>query len=217
MKKRNPSREQSSLSLPQSLTEKYRPQRIEDFVGMERVKRVLSKFAAAPYPASFLFVGEPGLGKTTMALALAKAVGAEIHHIASQKCTVESVEEIVGRCWYVPIGGGFHLVLVDEADKMSYAAQLALLSKLDATEPPPMTIWIFTCNTTAGLEKRFLSRCRVLEFSRESINGDLAALLGRIWRRESEALPPDFEMLANDSGKNVRDALLKLEVELMAA
>ena len=61
--------------------------------------------------------------------------------------------------------GGFHLVLVDEADKMSNAAQLHFLSKLDATAFPPQTIFVFTCNTTDGLEARFLSRTRQIEFS----------------------------------------------------
>jgi hypothetical protein len=48
---------------------------------------------------------------------------------------------------------------------MSYPAQLAFLSKLDATAFPPNTIFIFTCNAIESLEKRFLSRCRMIEFS----------------------------------------------------
>ena len=47
---------------------------------------------------------------------------------------------------------------------MTPAAQLALLSKLDATAFPPNTVFIFTCNSTDGLEPRFLPRCRVIEF-----------------------------------------------------
>ena len=44
-------------------------------------------------------------------------------------------------------------MLVDEADRMTPAAQLALLSKLDATAIPPNTIFIFTCNETDGLSR----------------------------------------------------------------
>jgi len=51
-----------------------------------------------------------------------------------------------------------------EADGMTNPAQLALLSKLDATAFPPNTIFVFTCNGTDGLEPRFISRCRTVEF-----------------------------------------------------
>lgn len=101
---------------------------------------------------------------------------------------------------------------------MSNAAQLALLSKLDSTDPAPQTIWIFTANDTSRLEKRFLSRCRVLEFSSYGMRSDLAGLLARIW--EAETGKPgtlDFERIAKDSTNNVRDALQTLEIELLAA
>jgi hypothetical protein len=49
-----------------------------------------------------------------------------------------------------------------EADVMSGAAQKYLLSKLDASEPVPNTIWIFACNAVGRLEERFLSRCSKL-------------------------------------------------------
>src|SRR5215472_10966082 len=69
-----------TLDFPQSLTEKYRPGTIDAFAGLDKPKRILAKFAAAPYPASWLFVGPPGTGKTTMGLALAAELRAEVHH-----------------------------------------------------------------------------------------------------------------------------------------
>lgn len=71
--------------------------------------------------------------------------------------------------------GGFHVVLADEADQMTNAAQLALLSKLDSTDPAPNTIWIFTANDTQRLERRFLSRCKLLEFSSYGLSSDIAS------------------------------------------
>src|ERR1700685_2832715 len=166
-----------NFAFPQSLTEKYRPRTIEAFAGLEKPKRILSKFAANPYPSAWLFVGPPGLGKTSMALALAETIRAELHHIPSQQCLVANVEDVIRQCWYVPVSGGFHLVLVDEADKMSNAAQLHFLSKLDATAFPPQTIFVFTCNTTDGLEARFLSRTRQIEFFSYGIANEVARLL----------------------------------------
>ena len=212
------SQNQSQLNFPARLTERYRPERLADFIGMDKAKKILQAFAQNPRSEAFLFWGPSGLGKTSMALALAKELGAEIHHIASQQCTVDAIQDVSRRCWYVPMGGRFHVVLVDEADRMTPAAQLALLSKLDATEPSPNTIWIFTCNETSGLERRFLSRCKVLEFDRKTVKDSLTVLLRRVWRQEApQTAPlPDFDSMANFSGGNVRDALNNLELEVMA-
>ena len=151
-----------------------------------------------------------------MALALAAELGAETHHIGSQQCKLETLEDTVRHCNYVPLSGGFHVVICDEADAMSDAAQKYLLSKLDSSEPVPNTIWIFTCNATDRLEARFLSRCRVLEFSSYGLNGALIELLRRVWQVEANgALEPNLERLSR--GNNVRECLMRLELELMEA
>jgi DNA polymerase III delta prime subunit len=120
-------------------------------------------------------------------------------------------------CAYVPLSGGFHLVTVDEADKMTPAAQLSLLSKLDATDAPPSTIWVFTCNATDGLEPRFLSRTRQIEFSSYGMAADAMRLLDSIWQREAQgAAAPNFGRIVKESANNLRDALMFLETELLA-
>jgi DNA polymerase III delta prime subunit len=101
------------LAFPQPLAEKYRPQVIADFVGLERPKKILGRFASGPYQSAWLFVGPPGVGKTSMALALAAQIGAELHHIPSQKCNAQAIDDTCRTCAYVPLAGGFHLVIVD--------------------------------------------------------------------------------------------------------
>jgi replication factor C large subunit len=212
-----------SLPFPEPLAERYRPRHIAEFIGLEKPRKILNAFLARPHSSAWLFVGPPGVGKTTMALAFAEELGAlppfDLHKIPSQKCTVQTVEDTVRLCWYCPHkANGFHVVIVDEADQMSPAAQLSLLSKLDASDPPPNTIWIFTANDTERLEKRFLSRCRTLEFSSYGMRECLADFLRLVWKRETGADDgaPDFLRLAKDATNNVRDALMRLELELLA-
>jgi DNA polymerase III gamma/tau subunit len=210
---------QSSLGFPLPLAEKYRPRTIQDFIGLEKQRKVLSNFAKRPVSCAWLFLGPSGIGKSTMALALAEDLKAELHKIPSQKCNLATIEDTVRQCWYAPMTpGGFHVILADEADQMTPAAQLALLSKLDATDPAPNTIWIFTANDTERLEKRFLSRCRTMEFSSYGMRGEIASLLAKVWEAETGTVGSlDWERIAKDSTTNVRDALQRLEVELLAA
>jgi replication-associated recombination protein RarA len=210
--------EQASLGFPVPLAERYRPRTLDAFIGLEKQKKVLSAFAKRPCSCAWIFLGPSGVGKSTAALALAEEMQADLHKIPSQKCTVQAVEDVVRMCWYCPrTPNGFHIVLADEADQMSPAAQLALLSKLDSTDPAPNTIWIFTANDCTRLEKRFLSRCRVLEFSSYGMRGELASFLAQVWKSETGADGTlDFERIAKNSTNNVRDALQTLEVELLA-
>jgi DNA polymerase III gamma/tau subunit len=210
---------QNGLAFPASLTERYRPHSLADFVGLDKVKKVLTNFAAKPFPnAAFLFVGSSGVGKTSVGIALCEMLRGELHHIPSQQCNVANVEDVVRRCHYVPKNGTYHVILVDECDAMSNAAQLALLSKLDATAFPPSTVFVFTCNSVEGLEPRFLSRCMELKFQSHGIASETAVLLERIWQNEAgdTADKPNFLRMVQDSKNNVRDAVNSLQVELLS-
>jgi replication-associated recombination protein RarA len=211
---------QANFVFPQALTEKYRPRTVAEFAGLTKPKQFCSKLAANPRPSAWRFVGPSGTGKTTMALALAEMIGAELHHVPSQSCNLETLESIARTCNYVPMAGyKFHLILVDEADQMSAAAQLYCLSKLDGTAPLPATIWIFTCNETDRLQDRFLSRTLPVEFSTYGIQAEAAALLARVWTDSapSEAPAPNFARIVKEANGNVRESLMRLELELMLA
>src|SRR5437868_14795901 len=113
----------------QLLTDKYRPSLISDFVGLDKPKTICAKLAAKPFASAWRFVGPTGVGKTTLALALAEQMPAELHHIPSQDCNLDNLRRVIGNCHYVPrMGCKMHLVLIDEADQMTAAAQLYLLS-----------------------------------------------------------------------------------------
>jgi DNA polymerase III delta prime subunit len=153
-------------------------------------------------------------------LALAAAIPAELHHIPSQECNLENIERVRRTCQYVPQSGcKMHLVLIDEADQMTNAAQIALLSKLDATDFPPNTIFILTANATDRLESRFISRLHTVEFSSYGIAKDTAALLERVFDAEcpNASSKPNFARIVKEANNNVREALMRLETDILAA
>jgi replication-associated recombination protein RarA len=200
------------------LSEKYRPRTLDDFVGLEKPKRVLSKFVKAPFPnAAFLFIGSSGTGKTSAALAICEAIGGELHHIPSQSCNLATVEEVCRQCHYIPRNNSLHVVLVDEADQMSSAAQLFFLSKLDASAFPPQTCFIFTANDTDKLQDRFLSRCLILNFQSHGMANEAASLLEKIWIAEAgdTAEKPNFLKMVQSAKNNLRNAVNALNVELL--
>jgi len=214
---------QPGFNFPQPLSERYAPQAVADFVGLDKPRKIMAKFIEAPYQSAWRFVGPSGTGKTTMALAICKAIAGELHHITSQSCTVDEVRRVTDICHHYPrledwTSAKFHVVLVDEADQMSNAAQLAFLSILDGTAFPPNTVFFFTCNAVDRLEDRFLSRTRPVEFSSYGMAEGISGLLARIWDAETKSTePPNFARIAKESNNNVRDALMTLEVQIMGA
>ena len=82
------------LAFPMPLSEKYRPKTISAFIGLEKQRKILSAFAQRPCSCAWLLHGDSGLGKTSLALALAEEMHAELHLIPSQKCNVDAINEV---------------------------------------------------------------------------------------------------------------------------
>lgn len=211
---------ETTTNLAHTLTETYRPRTVADFIGLEKPKQRMRSLIARPKESAWLFVGPSGMGKTTLALAVAEEMQAELTHIPSRRCTIEAVEAVRRRCQYVPMAGKrLHLILVDEADTMTDAAQDAWLSILDSTNRAPNTVLIFTCNGTERLADRFRSRCYAVDFTSYGVAKEATAMLERVWQIETNGNPsaPNFQRIVKDSSNNIRTSLMELELEIDAA
>lgn len=212
------------------LVEKYRPITFDSFIGITEAVQDARDLVAQPASSAWLFVGASGTGKTALAQTIGAALAAEVHLISSQNCTVDTVRALRDRLAYAPMfGASWHLVIVDEADEMSPAAQNAWLSLTDSTNRPEQTIIIFTCNETElpegvkmkrlrdiipeRLKDRFISRCEVVRFSTYGIAKDTADLLARVWEAETgNAVPaPNFVRIVKEANTNVRESLQVLQ------
>jgi len=201
---------------------------------------MLSAFVADPYPSSWLFVGEPGTGKTRMGIVLGNELSRNfVNHVYSGKCDAEFVRRISQDIYDDPIGPmlanwdaprGWHFYLIDEIDQASKQALVNFLSLLDASSLPRRAIFVFTCNSTKEMNKneaRFVSRCQKLKFHGHGMRPGIAALLERVWQQEAPpgATAPNFELIAKEcAGKRkgnpygngyVRGALLELQNKLL--
>jgi replication-associated recombination protein RarA len=227
---------QNDFAFPVSLAEKLQPRMIADFIGLDGPKQIVASLLQRPRPCNLLFVGPPGAGKTAMGMAFAESLPGSLIHVAAQRCDAAMVENLSERFIYYPPTGNFWVAVIDECGDMTDKAQLQFLSQMDGTaslkpkwgggfergEAPPV-IRIFTCNGI-GTEQtipprtllpKFLSRCMIVPFEAVS-QADIAEYLKRIWKREGgrAGLPAEyFTDLAN--GVGVRDALMRLDVELL--
>lgn len=216
----------NSTSQKKKLDLKYQPATLDEFIGVAKPKAILKAFLEEPCSESFILAGDSGTGKTTMAYAAAAALGAlpgiggGLVDVPAGKCDKERVDDLYHQCHYAPMmGSPFWVIIVNEADKMSLAAQHALLSKLDCSDQIPNTVWFFTTNDMANLEDRFVSRCKVLKFTTDGLLEPGIDLLKRIWTAERKGKPkasaPDFRAILREAKLNIREALNVLELEIM--
>jgi hypothetical protein len=211
----------------QTLTEKYRPRDLASIVGQGEIVFRMEAFLEAPYSSAWLFHGTTGVGKTTVALAIAAELGAVefggLEIIRSGIADAEAVESALLGLRYTPmLGSGWKVVIVDEADSMSYKAGQLWLSSLE--DLPEKSVVIFTTNSRSKFPDKFLDRCEQLGFAddAEEHKGDAQELVNRVWLAETGGLhgAPNAQYLdgnTDDAGKISYRRVVRALEPLLAA
>src|ERR1044071_10246268 len=175
------------------LARKWRPQTFKDIVGQGHVTQVLrNRIGADKIAHAYLFTGVRGVGKTTAARVLAKALNCERGPAADpcNECSqcleitegrsldvyeidgasnrgIDEVRQIIENVKYQPARSRFKIYIIDEVHQVTKDAFNALLKTLE--EPPPAVKFILATTEPQRLPETILSRCQRYDFRRISL------------------------------------------------
>lgn len=201
---------------------KYRPLTFEDVVGQEQITSTLKRAIESDHLAqAFLFCGPRGVGKTTCARILAKAVNTgkteKLHEIkedfsfnifeldAASNNKVDDMHQLIAQVRIPPQTGKYKIYIIDEVHMLSTAAFNAFLKTLE--EPPPYAIFILATTEKHKILPTILSRCQIYDFKRISVN-DIATHLRNIANQEGIKAEDDaLHVIAEKADGALRDAL----------
>ncbi len=219
----------------QVLARKYRPKTFTTMMGQEHVLKALrNALNSNRLHHAYLFTGTRGVGKTTVARVLAKALNCEqgvsaspcgecdtcqeidqgrfidlIEVDAASKTKVEDTRELLDNVQYAPTRGRFKIYLIDEVQMLSGHSFNALLKTLE--EPPPHAKFLLATTDPQKLPITVLSRC--LQFNLKSLT--IEQIEQQLeWVLNAEEIPFDksvFKPLAIAADGSMRDALSLLD------
>jgi len=217
------------------LARKYRPQKFEDLLGQEHVARTLTNaITMGRVHHAFLFTGARGIGKTSAARILAKALccaqgptatpcgtcavcqsisngqSVDVQEIDGASNTgVDDVRALREGVRYLPAEARKKVYIIDEVHMLSTSAFNALLKTLE--EPPAYVVFISATTEVHKIPATIMSRCQRYDFKLLS-SQVLVGHLTRILDNEGIAYDPDaIRLVAREAAGSVRDALSLLD------
>lgn len=211
---------------------KYRPAKFLDVVGQEQVSETLKKaLSSGKLAQSFLFCGPRGVGKTTCARILAKAINCENPDKDFEPCNtcnscisfsqnasfnifeldaasnngVDDIRQLVDQVRYAPQSGKYKVYIIDEVHMLSSGAFNAFLKTLE--EPPSYAIFILATTEKHKIIPTILSRCQIFDFKRIA-DKDIVKQLQKICDSEQVVAEPSaLHVIAQKADGGLRDAL----------
>lgn len=223
----------------QVLARKYRPRNFDDLIGQEAMVQTLTNaFDSGRIAHGFMLTGVRGVGKTTTARILARALNYQtdatnapsmalgeegIHcaaimdgtHVdvlemdAASRTGIGDIREIIDNVRYMPSAARFKVYIIDEVHMLSKAAFNGLLKTLE--EPPEHVKFIFATTEIRQVPVTVLSRCQRFDLRRLTTD-DTEKLLARTCAAENVSLPPEtLKLIARAADGSARDGLSLLD------
>jgi len=212
------------------LARRWRPQLFKDVVGQEHVTRTLQNAISANRIAhAYLFSGPRGVGKTTVARILAKAVNCMegtqsepcgkcnickeisasgsidvIEMDAASNRRIDEIRELIENVKFSPVSGRYKVYIIDEAHMLTTEAFNALLKTLE--EPPGHVIFILATTEPHKIPLTILSRCQRFDF-RMLARQEIVDRLKKLAAADNISIDDEaLSMIAESADGSLRDA-----------
>lgn len=214
----------------QSIYRKWRPQLFEDIVGQKHITQTLKNaIKLNRISHAYLFSGPRGVGKTTTARILAKALNCQkgpTEYPCNQcaQCVrinqgqsmdvleidgasnrgIDEIRELRSKIGFAPAEGKYKIYIIDEVHMLTNEAFNALLKTLE--EPPSQVLFIFATTAPQKVPKTILSRCQCFYFRRLSLE-EMVEKLTKIATEEKLNIDlPSLRLIAESATGSMRDA-----------
>ena len=223
---------------------KYRPQEFKDLIGQEVMAQTITNaIKLGKTPNAYLLTGIRGVGKTTTARLIAKALNCQknndpkatcssekfcpicqeiinSNHIdilemdAASKTGIDDVRELIENSKYRPTSANFKIFIIDEVHMLSKQAFNGLLKTLE--EPPPSLKFILATTEVRKIPVTILSRCQRFDLKRVSVE-QLCIHLKKIADIEKGKISQEaIKLIARTSEGSVRDSISLLDRALIS-
>ncbi len=220
---------------------KYRPQTFNELIGQEIItETITNSIKTDKIPNAYLFTGIRGIGKTTIARIVAKALNCsnginnmckenfcescksitESSHIdvlemdAASKTGVDDVRDLIEFSRYGPTSAKYKIFIIDEVHMLSKQAFNALLKTLE--EPPKYLKFIFATTEIKKIPITVVSRCQRFDLSRIK-STELLEFIKKIKDKENGKISDDaLKLIVKISEGSVRDSLSLLDRALLS-
>jgi len=222
----------------QALARQYRPQNFTELVGQEHVSQALiNGLEQDRIHHAFLFTGTRGVGKTTVARILAKALNCEtgvtgnpcgectactdisqgrfvdlVEVDAASRTGVDDTRELLENVQYAPTSGRYKIYLIDEVHMFSNSSFNALLKTLE--EPPPHVKFLLATTEPKKLPVTVLSRCLQFNLKRLSLSQIKDHLIKLLELQKAEFDNTAIDLIARAADGSMRDGLSLLDQSL---
>ena len=222
---------------------KYRPKDFKELIGQDiMVQTITNSIKINKLPNAYLLTGIRGVGKTTTARLIAKAINCKKNFVEGEKCNseeqchceeigqskhldvlemdaasrtgIDDVRELIESSKYNPTNSKYKIFIIDEVHMLSKQAFNGLLKTLE--EPPPHLKFIFATTEVKKIPVTIISRCQRFDLHRVSIN-ILFDNLKKVTKIEGGKITdPALKLIAKASEGSVRDSLSLLDRALIS-